>query len=198
MTSAHPGYRPRGGFTRLLSWSDDFTSWLLYGYETWLVALLKGVPLFLFIYFLLAYIPNYVYYLVTNILPFLRFSAEVGFVIAAGVAFANFGLIVVLAVAAQAARGRRGLVWSFVRIFVLLNYLFVVLVLIPLLAFNLAGGTFFPRPNQNPFPLQAIAFGLLVAGLGAAACGYLWLEYRRIARRDAEQAALRSTALARR
>ena len=194
MTSAHPGYRPRGTFTHLLSWSDDFTSWLLYGYETWLVALLKGVPLFLFIYFLLAYIPNYVYYLVTNILPFLRFSAEVGFVIAAGVAFANFGLIVVLAVATQAARGRRGFVWSFVRIFVLLNYLFVVLVLIPLLAFNLAGGSFVP-PR---FPLQAIAFGLLVAGLGAAACVYLWLEYRRIARRDAEQAALRSTALARR
>jgi hypothetical protein len=28
---------------------DDFASWLLFGSETWLVALLKGVPLFLFI-----------------------------------------------------------------------------------------------------------------------------------------------------
>ena len=27
--------------------------------ETWLVALLKGVPLFLYVYFLLSYIPNY-------------------------------------------------------------------------------------------------------------------------------------------
>ena len=41
---------------------DDFMSWMLYGSETWLVAVLKGVPLFLFMYFLIFYIPNYVYY----------------------------------------------------------------------------------------------------------------------------------------
>ena len=35
-------------------------SWMLYGSETWLVAVLKGVPLFLFMYFVLFYIPNYV------------------------------------------------------------------------------------------------------------------------------------------
>ena len=40
----------------------------------------------------------------------------------------------------QAARGRRGFGWSAIRIFVLLNYLFTVLLLIPLMAFNLAGG----------------------------------------------------------
>ncbi len=197
MTS-YPTYRSRGSFTRLLGSSDDFMSWFLYGHETWLVALLKGVPMFLFIYFLLAYIPNYVYYLVTNVLPFLRFSEDVGFLLTAMVAGGNFALIIVLAVAIQAARGRRGFGWSFIRIFVLLNYMFVVLVLIPLLAFNLAGGTFLPRVNQNPFPLQAIAFGLLVAGIGAASCAYLYLEYRRISGREAAEAAARSNALARR
>jgi len=194
----YPTYRPRGGFTRLLGASDDFMSWFLYGHETWLVALLKGVPMFLFVYFLLAYIPNYVYYAVTVFLPFLRFSEDVGFLIAAMVAGGNFALLIVLAVAIQAARGRRGFGWSFIRIFVLLNYLFVVLVLIPLLAFNLAGGTFLPRVNQNPFPLQAIAFGLLVAGIGAASCAYLYLEYRRISGREAAEAAANSNALARR
>lgn len=196
--TTYPTYRPRGGFTRLLGWSDDFMSWFLYGYETWLVALLKGVPMFLFVYFVLAYIPNYVYYLVTVIIPFLRFGEDVGFLVAMGVAAGNFALLVVLAVAIQAARGRRGFGWSFIRIFVLLNYLFVVLLLIPLLAFNLAGGTFLPKPNQNPFPLQAIAFGALVAGIGAAGCVYLYLEYRRITRREAGEATARSSALARR
>jgi hypothetical protein len=182
----------------MLSWSDDFMSWFLYGHETWLVALLKGVPLFLFAYFLLAYIPNYVYYLVTNVIPFLRFSEDVGFLITAAIGGGNFALLLVMAVAIQAARGRRGFGWSFIRIFVMLNYLFVVLILIPLLAFNLAGGTFFPRANQNPFPLQAIAFGLLVAGIGAASCVYLFFEFRRVTRRDAREAAAESNALARR
>ena len=198
MTTTYQGYRSRGGFTRLLSWADDFASWLLYGYETWLVALLKGVPMFLFVYFVLAYIPNYVYYLVTVILPFLRFSEDVGFLIAMGVASGNFALLIVLAVAIQAARGRRGFGWSFIRVFTLLNYLFVVLILIPLLAFNLAGGSFYPAPGAQPFPLQAIAFGLLVAGLGAATCVYLFFEYGRITRRDAGEATARSNALARR
>ena len=196
--TTYPTYRSRGSFTRLLSWSDDFMSWFLYGHETWLVALLKGVPLFLFAYFLLAYIPNYVYYLVTNVIPFLRFSEDVGFLITAAIGGGNFALLLVMAVAIQAARGRRGFGWSFIRIFVMLNYLFVVLILIPLLAFNLAGGTFFPRPNQNPFPLQAIAFGLLVVGIGVASCVYLFFEYRRVTRRDARDAAAESHALARR
>ena len=198
MTTTYQGYRSRGSFTRLLSWADDFTSWFLYGYETWLVALLKGVPMFLFVYFVLAYIPNYVYYLVTVIIPFLRFSEDVGFLIAMGVASGNFALLIVMAVAIQAARGRRGFGWSFIRVFTLLNYLFVVLILIPLLAFNLAGGSFYPTPGADPFPLVAVAFGLLVAGLGAAGCVYLFFEYRRITSRDARDATARSTALARR
>ena len=187
----YPTYRPRGGFTRLLGASDDFMSWFLYGHETWLVALLKGVPMFLFVYFLLAYIPNYVYFLVTVILPFLKFGEDVGFLFAAMVAGGNFALLIVLAVAIQAARGRRGFGWSFIRVFVLMNYLFVVLLLIPLLAFSLAGGSFFPAR----FPPQAIIFGVLVAGLGGAACVYLFFEYRRITRREAGEATALSNAL---
>jgi hypothetical protein len=192
--STYPAYRPRGGVSRLLGWADDFMSWFLYGYETWLVALLKGVPLFLFIYFVIFYLPNYLYYLVTVEIPFLRFSDDVGFLIANGFGMTNLALLVVLALLVQAARGRRGFGWSAIRIFVLLNYLFAVLLLIPLMAFNLAGGSFWP-PR---FPLLGIGFGMVVAGLGAAACVYLYFEFRRITRRDAEAAALQSAALARR
>lgn len=193
-TTSYPVYRPRGVFSRSLANADDFTSWFLYGHETWLVAVLKGVPLFLFVYFMLAYVPNYVYYLVTVELPFLRLSEDVGFLIANGVAGGNFAMLILLALGVQAARGRRGLGWSAIRIFVLLNYLFTVLLLIPLMAFNLAGGSFWPPV----FPLQALAFGTIVAGIGAAACVYLYFEFRRITRRDADEAARHSAALARR
>jgi len=192
--STYPVYRPRGGVSRLLGWADDFTSWFLFGHETWLVALLKGVPLFLFTYFVLFYVPNYVYYLVTVEIPFLRFSEDFGFLIANGVGSANLALLVVLALLVQAARGRRGIGWSAIRIFVLLNFLGTVLLLIPLMAFNLAGGSFWP-PR---FPLQAVGFGIIVSGLGAAACVYLYFEFRRITRRDAEESAQRSATLARR
>ena len=192
--STYPAYRPRGGVNRLLGWADDFMNWFLYGHETWLVAVLKGVPLFLFIYFMLTYIPNYAYYLITVEIPFLRFSDDFGFLVAAIVAGGNFGLLVILAVGIQAARGRRGFGWSLIRIFVMLNYLAVVLLIIPLLAFNLAGGSFWPvRIN-----LQSVAFGVMVAGLGAAACVYLYFEYKRITRREADEAARRSGELARR
>ncbi len=53
-----------------------------------------------------------------------------------------------LALLVQAARGRRGIGWSAIRIFVLLNYLFAVLLLIPLMAFNLAGGSFWPASSR--------------------------------------------------
>jgi hypothetical protein len=192
--STYPTYRPRGGVNRLLGWADGFTSWFLYGHETWLVAVLKGVPLFLFIYFMLAYIPNYAYYLITVEIPFLRFSDDFGFLVAAMVAGGNFALLIVLAVGVQAARGRRGFGWSAIRIFVLLNYLLTVLVIIPLLAFNLAGGSFWPVR----ITLQSVAFGMMVAGLGAAACVYLYFEFRRITRRETEEAARRSSQLARR
>ena len=192
--STYPVYRPRGGLSRLLGWSDDFMGWFLYGHETWLVALLKGVPIFLFMYFFIFYVPNYLYYLVTVEIPFLRFSDDVGFLVANGVGMTNLALIIVVALLAQAARGRRGFGWSAIRIFVLLNFLLTVLLLIPGMAFNLAGGSFWP-PR---FPLQAIGFGMIVAGLGAAACVYLYFEYRRITQREADEAARRSTALARR
>ena len=193
MTS-YPVYRPRGGLNRLLSRSDDFMNWFLYGHETWLVAVLKGVPLFLFLYFSLFYLSNYVYYLVTVEVPFLRFSDDVGFLVANGFGMTNFALIIVLAIGVQAARGRRGVGWAAIRILVGLTYLLTVLVIIPLMAFNLAGGSLWP-PR---FPLQGLAFGLIVAGLGAVGCVYLYFEFRRIARREAEAAARRSSELARR
>ncbi|MGI8929351.1 MAG: hypothetical protein ACR2H0_07810, partial [Candidatus Limnocylindrales bacterium] len=152
----------------------------------------KGVPLFLFVYFMLTYVPNYVYYLLTVELPFIRFSDDVGFLLANGIAGGNFALIIMLAVGVQAARGRRGFGWSMIRIFILLNYLFTVLLLIPLLAFNLAGGSFWPVVITLP----SVAFGMIVAGLGAASCVYLYFEYRRITRRDADDAARRSSELA--
>jgi hypothetical protein len=192
--STYPVYRPRGGVNRLFGWADDFMSWFLYGHETWLVAVLKGVPLFLFVYFMLTYVPNYAYYLLTVEIPFLRFSDDVGFLIANGIAGGNFALLILLAVGVQAARGRRGIGWSFIRIFVMLNYLMTVLLLVPLLAFNLAGGSFWPVR----ITLQSVAFGMIVAGLGAAACVYLYFEYRRITGRQADEAARRSQELARR
>jgi len=184
-TTSYPVYRPRGGINRLFGWADDFMSWFLYGHETWLVAVLKGVPLFLFIYFMLTYVPNYVYYLITVEIPFLRFSDDFGFLIANGVAGGNFAILVILALGIQAARGRRGVGWSAIRIFTMLNYLAVVLLIIPLLAFNLAGGSFWPVR----ITFQSVAFGMMVAGLGAAACVYLYFEYRRITRREAAAAA---------
>jgi hypothetical protein len=179
----------------LIGHVDDFMNWLLYGYETWLVALLKGVPLFLYVYFLLTYVPNYVYYGVTQYIPFLKFSPEVGFIIAQGVGGTNFLVLIVLGLWTQAARGRRGFAWTLVRLLDFLQLLFILLLLIPLLAFNMAGGTFVPLQGQNPFPLQAIGFGTLVAGLGAVALVYLYFEFRRVVRREAQLAAARSAAL---
>jgi hypothetical protein len=190
--STYPVYRPRGGVNRMLGWADEFMSWFLYGHETWLVAVLKGVPLFLFMYFAIFYVSNYIYYLVTVELPFLRLPDDVGFLIANGAGMTSLAAIIVLAILVQAARGRRGFGWSFIRIFVGLNYLLTVLLIIPLLAFNLAGGSFWP-PR---FPMAGIALGMMVAGLGAAACVYLYFEFRRITRREAEEAARRSGALA--
>jgi hypothetical protein len=189
--STYPTYRPRGGVNRLLGWADDFMNWFLYGYETWTVAVLKGVPLFLFMYFTVFYISNYVYYLVTVELPFLRFSDDVGYLIANGLGMGTFALIVVLAILIQAARGRRGFGWSTVRIFTLLNYLLTVLVIIPIMAFNLAGGSLWPVRIS----LQSVAFGLMTAGLGAAACVYLFFEFRRITGREAAEAARLSAEL---
>ena len=93
---------------RLAGETDDFMNWMLYGYESWLVATLKAVPLFLFLYFVLFYISNYIYYLVTVEIPFLKFSEDVGFLIANGAGMTTFAALIVLALLAQASRGRRG------------------------------------------------------------------------------------------
>jgi hypothetical protein len=168
---------------------DEFTSWLLYGYETWLVAVLKAVPLFLFMYFLMFYIPNYVYYAVT--LYVLTFSKDVGFLAANLVGGGNFTALIVMAVWAQAARGRQGFFWSLIRWLVFLQYLLTILVLIPFMVFNLGGGSLIPPV----FTFQALALGAVSAGLGAMSAVYLWFEFRRITRREAADAASSSMAL---
>jgi hypothetical protein len=196
-------YRPsrqQGVFARPLAFADDFMNWLLYGRETWLVALLKGVPLFIYVYFLLTYVPNYVYYGVTQYLPLLHFSEDVGFLIAAMIAGGNFVVLIVLGVWTQAARGRRGFAWSLIRVLDLLQYLGIVLLLTPLLLFNLGGGTFVPTtPDQaaNPFPLQSLILGAIGFAIGVATIGYMYLEYQRVMSRDARdaEAASRSAAL---
>jgi len=178
----------------LIGQVDDFMSWLLHGYETWLVAVLKGVPLFLYVYFLLAYVPNYVYYGVTQYIPFITSTPETGFIFAFGAGTANLVVFIVLLMWTQAARGRRGFAWTFIRVVDFLQLLFVYLLLIPLLAFNMAGGTFFPPEGENPFPIQALAFGALVAVLGAATLFFFFVEYRRVTRRQARQAEAESAA----
>jgi hypothetical protein len=169
-------------------------SWMLFGRETWLVAVLKAVPLFLFLYFVLFYISNYIYYLVTVEIPFLKFSEDVGFLIANGVGMTTFAALIVLALLTQASRGRRGFGWSAIRIFVGLNFLMTVLLIIPIMAFNLAGGSLWPVN----ITLQSVAFGMIAAGLGAATCVYLAFEFRRISGREAAEAARLSNELARR
>lgn len=183
--------RRRGGLVRMAGDVDDFMSWLLYGYETWLVAVLKGVALFLFMYFLLFYIPNYVYYAITLYIPFLKLSKDVGFLVANLVGGGNFTALIVMAVWAQAARGRHGFFWSLIRYLIFLQLLLDALVLIPFMLFNLGGGSLIPPV----FTFQSIALGAVAAGIGAAALVYLWLEFRRITRREALAAANAAAAL---
>jgi hypothetical protein len=173
----------RGAIVGAARGIDEFTSWMLFGYETWLVAVLKAVPLFLFIYFLIFYIPNYVYYAVT--LYIFDFSKDVGFLAANLVGGGNFTALIVMAVWAQAARGRQGFFWSLIRWLVFLQYLLTVLVLIPFMVFNLGGGSIIPPV----FTFQAVALGAISAGLGAMSAVYLWFEFRRITRREAAEAA---------
>ena len=191
MSSAYlPSIRRRGlgGYVASV---DDFMNWLLYGEETWLVAVLKAVPLFFFMYFLLFYIPNYVYYAVTLYIPFLQFSKDVGFLVANLVGGGNFTAIIVMIIWAQAARGRRGFFWSLIRYLVFIQYAATLLVLLPFMVFNLGGGSLVPPV----FTLQAIGLGMITAGLGAATLVYMWLEYLRVSRRQAEAAATASAAL---
>jgi DMSO/TMAO reductase YedYZ heme-binding membrane subunit len=194
MTALARRSQPRGTVARIVTLADDFMNWLLFGYESWLVAVMKAVPFFLFVYFILTYIPNYVYHLITLPQFGLVFSDEFGFLVANSVGIGNFVILILLALWAQAARGRRGFGWSLIRIFALLNYLFILLVLIPFMAFNLAGGTFLPDPGEDPFPFQAIALGAVTAGAGAMTLAYLYFEFRRVTRREAEAAAARSAA----
>jgi len=167
---------------------DDFMSWMLYGSETWLVALLKGVPLFLFVYFVLGYIPNYANTITTL---YLGFSKDVGFLVAVVlIGGPTFTLLLILALWTQAARGRRGFAWSLIRFLDFLQYLALVLLIIPFMLFNLAGGSLIPLV----FPLYALALGAIAAGGGAMGLAYLYFEYRRITRREADAAAAAAAA----
>ncbi len=175
---------PRRDLTsRVFREVDDFASWLLFGSETWLVALLKGVPLFLFIYFVLGYIPNYANTITTL---YLGFSKDVGYLVAQVlIGGPTFTLLIVLALWTQAARGRRGFAWSLIRFLDVMQYAATVLAIIPFMLFNLASGSLIPLR----FPLLALGLGAMAAGGGAMGIVYLWFEYRRVSRREAEAAA---------
>ncbi len=178
---------------RLTREMDDFMSWMLYGSETWLVALMKGVPLFLFVYFVLGYIPNYAYTITTQ---YLGFSKDVGYIVdVVLVGGPAFTVLLILAVWTQAARGRRGFAWSLVRFLDFALYVALVLGIIPFMVFNLAGGSLIPVPPPKPqFTLESLAVGAMAAGGGATGLVYLWFEYRRVSRREAEAAAAASAA----
>ena len=180
--------RRRGLFARLIGEGDDFANWLLTGSETWLIATMKAVPMFLFVYWLLTYVPNSIYYGVTQYVPFLQFSPAVGYLVANVMAGTDLILVVLAGFLVQAARGRHGPAWTLVRLFVLANYAAVVLLLIPYFMFNIAGGHFIP-PS---FPLIALALGAMTAGGGATGLAYLYYEFRRATRREAQAAAAAS------
>ena len=188
MTNAYTVPPRRDLISRASREIDDFMSWMLYGTETWLIALLKGVPLLLFIYFVLGYVPNYANTITTL---YLGFSKDVGFLVAVVlIGGPAFTLILILALWTQAARGRRGFAWSLIRFLDFLQYLATVLAIIPFMLFNLAGGSLIPLV----FSFQALALGAIAAGGGATGLAYLWFEYRRINRREAEAAAAASAA----
>ncbi len=182
MSATYQSPPRRGSVARAARSVDEFSSWLLYGYETWLVAVLKALPLFLFMYFLIFYIPNYVYYGLT--LYVFDFSKDVGFLVANLVGGGNFTAVIVMALWAQAARGRNGLFWALIRYLVVAQYALTVFVLIPFMVFNLASGSFIPPA----FPFRALVLGAVAAGLGAVSLVYLWFEYRRVTRREALEA----------
>lgn len=188
MTNAYTVPPRRDLISRLARESDDFMSWMLYGQETWLVALLKGVPLFLFVYFVLGYIPNYAYTITTL---YLGFSQDVGYLVAVVlIGGPAFTMLLILALWTQAARGRRGFAWSLIRFLDFVQYAGLVLGVIPFMLFNLAGGSLIPPI----FTLQSLALGAIAAGGGATGLAYLWFEYRRISRREAQAAAAASAA----
>lgn len=202
------GTRRRGRVVRGLSLLDDFTRWLLFGRETWLIALFKGVALFLFLYFIFFYIPDFFFWIFTLPRPFepyldfeIVFSADVGYLIGNGIGIGNLVLVAVLALVVQASRGRYGPGWMAVRLFVLANYLLTGLVIIPYMCFSLAGGTLIrfeaetaPIANIPNFSLGALGFATLVAGIAAAAFAYQYFEYRRMTRQDAAAAGALSRA----
>ena len=188
MTVQYRRVRRRGPIAQGLAFVEDFMNWFLYGTETWLVAVLKGVPLFMYAYFLLAYVPNYAYYLVTDARFFFAFSEDVGYLVVQGVGFGNFLVLIIITLWTQAARGRVGPWWSLIRYIDFLQFIGIVLLLLPLMAFNLGGGSIIPLN----FPFTGIAMGTMTAGAGFLGLVYLYFEYKRITKREARRAAAAS------
>jgi hypothetical protein len=123
-------------------------------------------------------------YTVTTL--YLGFSKDVGYLVAVVlVGGPTFTLILILALWTQAARGRRGFAWSLIRFLDIAQYAGTVLAIIPFMLFNLAGGSLIPPA----FPFLAVMLGAMAAGGGAMGLAYLWFEYRRVTRREAEAAA---------
>ena len=160
---------------------DDFMNWLLYGEETWLVAVLKGVPLFFFMYFLLFYIPNYVYYAITLYIPFLQFSKDVGFLVANLVGGGNFtrhhrhGHL-----GAGCPRPARLRLVADPRTSVFLQYAGHAAA-----AASRSWSSTWAAARLIPPRLPAAGdrrWASIAAGLGAATLVYLWLEYLRVNR----------------
>jgi hypothetical protein len=177
--------RRRGLLATIVGLFDDWVSWLLFGHETWLVAMTKAVPLFLFVYFMVTYVANYSHFLITK---YIHWPDGVGFVVANGVAWTDFALIVVGALVVQASRGRRGPIWTLVRLAVGLTYIGIMLLIVPFMAFNLAGGSLIPPV----FPFLALLVGAGAAGAGAMGLAFLVYEFRRDTRREAAAAAAAS------
>jgi len=169
----------RDAVIRALRWIDDYMNWMLFGSETWLVALLKGVPYFLYLLFLVGHVPNFSYLLTT--LYLFHFSKDVGYLVANIVGGTTLVLFIGLTLWTQAARGRRGFAWSLIRFLDFVQWLLVVLLIIPFMAFALAGGSLLP-PS---FPLGALGMTVVTGGMGVLSVGYLLWEYRRITLREA-------------
>ncbi len=177
--------RRRGTIAQAVGLFDDWVTWLLFGHETWLVAMTKAIPLFLFVYFMTCYVSNYSHYLLTK---YMHLPDGVGFIVANGVAWTSFALIVAGALVVQASRGRRGPIWTLVRLAVGLTYIGIMLVIVPFMAFNLAGGSLIPPV----FPFIALFVGAGAAGGGAMGLAFLVYEFRRDTRREAVAAAAAS------
>ena len=156
---------------------------MLYGHETWLVAVLKGVPLFLFLYFIA------LLHRELHLLPGHRRDPVPALQRGRRLPHRQRGGDDDLRAAhrprpcwsrrlARPARLRLGERSGSSSGSTTCSPCSCI---IPIMAFNLAGGSLWPVN----ITLQAVAFGVIAAGLGAAACVYLVLRVPARHRREA-------------